>query len=105
MTPAEANLKAALRKSMELNGDLQRQKGPLMDSQKIVNVLGGLVLAFLGWWSNNIWQTVQTMQSQVTNLNIELAKNYVPRAEIQAAFDRIYSKLEVIDKNTKGARP
>lgn len=104
MSAAEANLRSALRKSMELNGDIQRQKGPRMDSQRIINVLAGIVFAFLGWWSNNIWQAVQTMQGQVTQLNVELARNYAPRLEMQGNFDRIYSKLDQIDKQTKGDR-
>lgn len=72
--------------------------------QRIINVLGGIVLTFLGWWSNNIWQTVQTMQNQVTQLNVELARNYAPRLEMQGNFDRIYSKLDQIEKQTKGQR-
>lgn len=80
------------------------KKGKAMDSQRIINVLAGIVLTFLGWWSNNIWQTVQGMQGQVTQLNVELARNYAPRLEMQGNFDRIYSKLDAIEKNTKGAR-
>lgn len=73
-----------------------------MDSQRVINVLAGLVLGFLGWWSNNIWNTVQTMQQQVTALNVELARNYVPRVELQSNFERIYNKLDQIEKQTKG---
>lgn len=102
MTDAESNLKAALRESMRLNGDIQKQKeGPRMDSQRIINVLAGLVLGFLGWWSNNIWTTVQEMQKQVTTLNVELARNYVPRMELQQNFERIYNSLDRIDRQTK----
>lgn len=72
-----------------------------MDSQKLINMLASVVFAFLAWWSNNIWNTVQTMQQQVTTLNVELARNYVPRAELQNHFDRIEGTLERIDRQTK----
>jgi cell division protein FtsB len=80
------------------------QKERRVDAQRIINMLAAIVFGFMGWWSNNIWNTVQVMQSQVTTLNIELARNYVPRAELQANFDRIYSSLERIDKQTRGSR-
>lgn len=102
-TQAERGARDALRESMRLNGDVRKGKEP-MDSQRIINVLAGLVLAFLGWWSNNIWQTMQTMQMQVTSLNVELARNYVPRVELQANFDHINAKLDAIDRQTKGGR-
>lgn len=81
----------------------KRERGG-MEPQKIVNVLGALVFALFGWMGNTLWQTVQAMQGQVTQLNVELARNYAPRLEMQANFDRINAKLDVIEKNTKGQR-
>lgn len=101
MSTAENNLRTALRKSMELNGDIQRQKGPRMDSQRIINILAGIVFAFLGWWSQNIWSAVQALQGQITTLNVEISRTYVPRLELQSRFDRIDSKLERIDEALK----
>lgn len=90
---------------MRINGDVrQKREWGDMDAQKIINALGGIVFAFLGWWSNNIWSAVQGQQAQITQLNVELAKNYVPRVELQASFDRIFSKLDSIDRQTKGNR-
>lgn len=87
---------------MRLNGDV-RKKGEVMSTgaQQIINVLGAIVLGFLGWWSNNIWSSVQTMQSQITTLNVELARNYAPRVEMQNNLDRIYSKLDTIEKQVR----
>ena len=69
-----------------------------MEPQKVINVLAGLVFAFLSWWSANIWGAVQSGQTQISALTVELAKNYVPRAEFQAQFDRMFAKLDVIQK-------
>jgi hypothetical protein len=98
---SEATLRAALADSMRLNGDPRRKGDPPMDQQRIINVLGGIVMGVFGWWCNNIWQTVQSQQQQITQLNVELAKNYVPRVELQQSFDRIFSKLDAIDQQTK----
>lgn len=72
-----------------------------MDSQKLVNILAGLLLASIGWWTNNIWSTVQSQQQQITAVNVELAKNYAPRAEMQQQFERIFMKLDEIQKGIK----
>ena len=69
-----------------------------MDLQKIINVLAGLVFAFLSWWSANIWASVQSGQTQISALTVELAKNYVPRAELQSQFERLFAKLDEIQK-------
>ena len=75
-----------------------------MSPQNLINALAGIVFAFLGWWSNNIWNTVQNLQTQVTSLNIELARNYIPRTEVQANFDKILKKLDEIDYQTGGKK-
>jgi cell division protein FtsB len=72
-----------------------------MDSQKVINALGAVVMAAFGWWCNNIWAAVQSQQQQITQLNIELAKNYAPRVELQQQFDRINAKLDAIDQQTR----
>lgn len=72
-----------------------------MDSQKIVNILAGVLLASIGWWTNNIWSTVQSQQQQIAAVSVELAKSYAPRVEMQAQFDRIFSKLDEIQKGMK----
>lgn len=83
------------------NGDVQKKKEVRMDSQKTLNLVIGVLLTGLGWWCNNIWSSVQSQQSQITQLNVELARNYVPRVELQARFDKIDAALERIDQQTK----
>lgn len=72
-----------------------------MDSQRIINILAGILLASIGWWTNNIWTAVQSTQQQITAVNVELAKNYAPRAELQSQFDRIFTKLDEIQKGIR----
>lgn len=81
--------------------DVTQLRAQFLDSQKIINALGALVFGFFGWWGNNIWNSVLSQQQQIAQLNIELAKNYVPRLELQQSFDRIFMKLDAIDQQTK----
>lgn len=55
-----------------------------------------LVLLGMTWWVKNIWTMVTSQQAQISALNLELARNYVPRAELQATFERIFKKLDEI---------
>jgi hypothetical protein len=50
---------------------------------------------------NTVWSIVQTQQQQLTQLNIELAKNYMPRVELQQQLDRMTTQLERIDQQTR----
>lgn len=72
-----------------------------MDSQKVVNILAGILLASIGWWTNNIWQSVQSQQQQIAAVSVELAKSYAPRIEMQSQFDRIFTKLDEIQKGMR----
>lgn len=64
----------------------------------VIEFLLGLITAGIGWWVKNIWAMVIEQQKQITSLNLELAKNYVPRQELQSTFDRIFEKLDELLK-------
>lgn len=61
-----------------------------------------LVLAGMTWWVKNIWAMVTSQQAQISALNLELARNYVPRAELQSTFERIFKKLDEILTDHRG---
>lgn len=69
-----------------------------MDAQTAISVLMGFVTAGVGWWVKNIWSMVIAQQAQITALQVELARNYIPRAEMQDTLHRIFDKLEEIQK-------
>lgn len=66
-----------------------------------LTTVAGSVVA---WWVSTIWGMVKAIQLQVTELNVELVKNYVPRAELQATFDRILNKLDSIQTELRNDR-
>lgn len=87
-----------------------------MDQQTfnvVMAIVSGLltVIGFgIGWWLNNLQGTLRsqqqqmvTLMGQISQLNIELAKNYAPRAELQATFDRIFALLTDIQKEVRSA--
>lgn len=109
MSNAEDEARRVLRESMRLNGDVikgarqmnENGKAKFDQAQKVINVLVALMLAVFGWMGNTVWSIVQTQQQQLTQLNIELAKNYMPRVELQQQLDRMTTQLERIDQQTR----
>jgi hypothetical protein len=85
--------------------------------QQTFNLVFGLVSGLLtiiasgvAWWCKSIQTGLAGQQAQlvhlmaqISNLNIELAKNYAPRAELQGAFDRIFAVLDEIRKEVRHA--
>lgn len=67
----------------------------------VVHALLWVVVTGVGWWVNNMWQMIQSQQRQLTELNVKLAENYVPRVELQSSLNRIFDMLEEIRKNQK----
>jgi len=87
-----------------------------MDQQTfnmVMAIITGLLTvigAGIGWWLKNLQATLVSQQAQmvtlmgqISQLNIELAKNYAPRQELQATFDRIFALLEDIRKEVRHA--
>lgn len=79
-------------------------KGSLMEgwtAQFVFNVFVPLIGAGCLWWVNTIWSMTKVLQQQVNELHIELAKNYVPRQELQRTFDRLFTKLDEIQNEMR----
>lgn len=67
----------------------------------IINLLLGIVLAGIAWWVKTIWEMVISQQRQIAELALKIAENYVPRAELQDTFKRIFEKLDEIQRGMK----
>ena len=72
-----------------------------MDWQTLFNFAGSAVLAAIGWWCRQIWDSVQTLKEDVKKIEIDLPTNYVKKDEIkdrfdriEALFDKLYEKLD-----------
>ena len=72
-----------------------------MDGQTLIDLVGGAVLACIGWWCRQIWDSVQMLKDDVKQIEIDLPTNYVKKNDMTVRFDRIevlldklYEKLE-----------
>lgn len=72
-----------------------------MDTQMVVIVLIGIVTAGVSWWVNNMWAMLRSQQEQIVQLNIKLSENYLTRVEFRAALDRVFAKLDEIQRDMK----
>ena len=73
-----------------------------MDTQTIINLAGGAVLAALGWFARQVWDAVSELRKQIHIIEVELPSHYVRRDEFtefareirdisKQIFDRISS--------------
>lgn len=72
-----------------------------MDTQTIINVVGGTTLAAGGWFAREMWGAVKELRRDLHSLEVDLPKTYVQRVDldrrmehIEQMFQRIYDKLE-----------
>lgn len=70
-----------------------------MEWQQIINIVMGAVLAVIGWFARQIWDSVQALKNDIQRIEVELPTNYVRRVEIDARFDKIEQILnKIFDK-------
>lgn len=60
--------------------------------------LSSIIGAFIAWWVNNINATVKTQGTDISNLKLEVVRDYVPRKELKDTCDRIFEKIEEIGR-------
>ena len=70
-----------------------------MDWQGVINFAGAALLAAIGWWCREIWDSVKALSKDVKRIEVDLPTNYVRRVDIDARLDKIDSVLErIFDK-------
>jgi hypothetical protein len=69
-----------------------------MTAQDLLNVAGGILLAGIGWWLNNLWRMVRELQELVSAVHVKLVEHYVPRSELVNTFKQINEKLDEIQR-------
>ena len=63
-----------------------------MESQDLINVIGGILSVVVGWLGRELWDAVQKLKTDMKELEINLPTNYVRKDDMEARFD----KLEVM---------
>jgi cell division protein FtsB len=72
-----------------------------MNYQDLINIAAGAVIAIGGWFARQLWDAVKALQSDLSALREEIAKDYTRRddfkdfaAEIRQMFREISDKLD-----------
>jgi hypothetical protein len=68
-----------------------------MEPQTIINIAGGLTLSIVGWLARELWGAVKDLREDIHRIEVDLPKNYVLRADLDARMKRIEDMLQRID--------
>jgi hypothetical protein len=75
-----------------------------MDYQILINLGGGAALATIGWFARQLWDAVQELKKELSNLREDIAKNYVPKDDFKDAMTELRTMFHIIsDKLDKKA--
>jgi predicted RNA-binding protein with EMAP domain len=77
-----------------------------MDTQTTINLIGGALLAVVGWFARQIFQAMRDLEKDLRHLEVNLPTNYVSKTDfsetmrdIKGMFQKIFDKLD--DKEDK----
>ena len=65
--------------------------------QNIINIVGGAILAGIGWFCREIWDSVKILREDVHRIEINLPESYIKRSEIENRLDKIDMRFEKLD--------
>ena len=72
--------------------------GNFMDNwQHIINLIGMAAVGAVGWFSRQVWDSVQQLKDDVHRLELELPSHYVRKDEIETKLDKIDSRFDKLD--------
>lgn len=60
-----------------------------MDAQFVINILGGIVLAGVGWAARELWSAVKSLRDDVKRIEVALPTNYVQKNEFAEGLKEI----------------
>ena len=73
----------------------------MMDWQNIINLLGGAALTVIGWFARQLWDAVQKLKEDVSQLELSISENYVKKddfkdgiKELKEMLGKIFDKLD-----------
>jgi len=70
-----------------------------MDWQLLFNLIGTAVMATIGWFARQLWDSVQDLKENIKNIEVDLPTNYVRRVDIEAQFNKLEASLQrILDK-------
>ena len=71
----------------------------MMDWQLLFNLIGTAVMATIGWFARQLWDSVQDLKEDIKNIEVDLPTNYVRRVDIESQFNKLEASLQrILDK-------
>jgi hypothetical protein len=58
-----------------------------------------VLMACIGWWVSNLYAEVRAQAAQITDLKVRLAQDYMTRPDVEKVLERIFDKLEEIQRS------
>jgi chaperonin cofactor prefoldin len=68
----------------------------MMETQNLINIVGGTVLSVLGWFARQLWDAVQDLKRDVKAIEVDLPTYYVRKEDLEARLDRLEAVLNRI---------
>lgn len=73
-----------------------------MDWQNLFNLIWGVALPVGGWFCRQLWDSVQKLKTDITELRLHVAENCVKKVEMESQYSKIEAMLEkIFDKLDK----
>ena len=67
-----------------------------METQNLINIIGGTVLSVLGWFARQLWDAVQDLKRDVKAIEVDLPTFYVRKEDLESRLDRLEAALNRI---------
>jgi hypothetical protein len=67
-----------------------------MDMQSLLNALGGLAIAVGGWFARQLWDSVQRLQQDLHQIEVDLPQHYLRKDEFREGVKEIKDILNEI---------
>lgn len=65
-----------------------------MDWQNLINLGLGTLLAAVGWFARAVWDEVQDLKREHSNLRVELPTIYVTKQDHESSLQRIEKRMD-----------
>ena len=70
-----------------------------MDWQLLFNLIGTAIMATIGWFARQLWDSVKDLKEDIKNIQVDLPTNYVRKVDIEAQFNKLEASLQrILDK-------
>jgi len=67
----------------------------------LLNALFGIGFAVTGWFARQLWDAVTILKKDLANLEIKIAREYVPYDRLKDAFEPVMDALAEIKDTLK----